>query len=109
MATFEDFQKIDIRVGKIVQVEHLENAKYTTHKLTIDFGEEIGKKQSCARVINYSDEELLGKKIIGILNLPPKQIGQSMSELLTLGLPDENGECILVSPDKEVPLGGKLY
>lgn len=109
MINFEDFEKVDIRIGQITNVEHLENAKYTTHKLTIDFGKEIGKKQSCARVINYSDEELVGKRVIGILNLPPKQIGKNMSEVLTLGVPDSNGECVLVSPDKNIPLGGKLY
>ena len=109
MINFQDFEKVDIRVGQIISVEQLENAKYTTHKLTIDFGNEIGKKQSCARVINYSDKELVGKRVIGILNLPPKQIGQNMSEVLTLGVPDSNGECVLVSPDKDIPLGGKLY
>lgn len=109
MINFEDFEKVDIRVGQIVNVEHLQNAKYTTHKLTINFGNEIGQKQSCARVINYSDEDLVGKRVIGILNFPPKQIGQNMSEVLTLGVPDVKGECVLVSPDKDIPLGGKLY
>lgn len=109
MINFEDFNKIDIRVGQIIKVEKLPNAKTTTHKLTIDFGKEIGIKQSCARVVNYSDEELIGKRIIGVINLPPKQIGQNMSEVFTVGLPDANGECVLVSPDKEIPLGGKLF
>ena len=109
MITPEDFQKVDIRVGKIIGVEKLPNAKYSTHKLTIDFGNEIGKKKSCARVIKYTDEQLMGKLIIAVLNFPPKQIGQNMSEVLTLGLPGEDGECVLVSPDKEIPLGGKLY
>jgi tRNA-binding protein len=109
MISWEDFEKVDIRVGEITSVEHLENARYTTHKLTVNFGDEIGEKKSCARVINYTDEELLGKRILAVLNFPPKQIGKHMSEVLTLGVPDANGEAILVSPDKDLPLGGKLY
>lgn len=109
MATFEDFQKLDIRTGKIVKVELLENAKYTTHKLTIDFGRKIGKKISCARLVNYSPDELRGKLIIGAVNLPPKRIGPEISEVLTLGVPDGKGECILVVPDGDTPLGSKLY
>ena len=108
MPTFEEFQVFDVRVGRILSVEHLSNAKYTTHKLLIDFGE-FGKKVSCARVINYSDQELIGKQVIAVLNFPPRQIGKNMSEVLTLGVPDDNGECVLLSPDKEVPLGGKLF
>jgi tRNA-binding protein len=109
MMTIDDFEKIDIRVGKILKVEHLENAKYTTHKLTVDFGEEIGLKISCARVINYQDSELVGKLILGAVNLPPRQIGKNMSEVLTLGVPDKNHECILIEPDREAPLGGRLF
>ena len=109
MPTFEDFQKIDIRVGKIIAVELLENAKYTTHKLTVDFGKEIVLKKSCARVIQYKKEELIGKLVLGVLNFPPRQIGKNLSEVLTLGIPDGKGECALVTPDREVPLGGRLY
>ena len=108
MPTFDEFQRFEMRVGSILTVEHLKNAKYTTHKLLIDFGE-YGKKVSCARVLKYSDQELVGKQVIAVMNFPPRQIGRNMSEVLTLGVPDENGECILLSPDKTAPLGGKLF
>ncbi len=110
MATIEDFQKLDIRVGKIMDVEELPNAKYTTHKLTIDFGEEIGKKVSGARVIRYTKDQLIGKLILGVVNFPNRQIGKLNSEVLTLGVPDANKECILISPDSnDVVIGSKLY
>ena len=110
MITFEDFQKLDIRVGKIIDVEELLNAKYTTHKLTIDFGNEVGKKVSGARVILYTKGQLIGKLVLGVVNLPPKQIGKLNSETLTLGVPDANKECILISPDSvDAVIGGKLY
>ena len=110
MATFEDFQKLDIRVGKIVEVEELSNAKYTTHKLTIDFGDEVGKKVSGARVVRYTKDQLIGKLVLGIVNLPPRQIGKLSSETLTLGVPDASKECILISPDSnDAVIGGKLY
>lgn len=110
MPTIEDFQKLDIRVGKIIAVEALPNAKYTTHKLTIDFGQEIGIKISGARVIRYANDQLIGKLILGMVNLPPRQIGQMISETLTLGCPDENKACVLVSPDNtDAIVGGKLY
>lgn len=110
MAPFDDFQKLDIRVGRIVDVELLPNAKYTTHKLKIDFGDEIGKKVSGARVILYTKEQLIGKLVLGVVNFPPKQIGKLVSETLTLGVPDKNGECILISPDSaDAVVGAKLY
>jgi len=109
MITIEDFNKLDIRVGRILEVELLPSAKYTTHKLTIDFGEEIGRKISCARLVRYKKEELAGRLILGVVNLPPRQIGSAVSEVLTLGVPDEDGECVLIKPDKEIKLGGKLY
>jgi len=111
MATFDDFQKLDIRVGRIIDVRELSNARYTTHKLTIDFGEEIGKKVSGARVIRYTKEKLIGKLVLGVVNFPPKQIGTLVSETLTLGVPDASGECILISPDggADALVGGKLY
>jgi tRNA-binding protein len=108
-ATIEDFQKLDIRVGKILKAELLPHPKYTTHKLTIDFGPEIGHKVSGARVLNYSIEELVGKRIVGVVNFPPRQIGHLFSEALTLGVPDDKGECCLISPDRDTPLGGKMY
>lgn len=109
MISFSDFEKLDIRVGKIIAAENLPNAQHTTHKLTIDFGPEIGTKVSGARLVRYTHEELLGKRVLAVVNLPQKQIGSLKSEVLTLGVPDGKGECRLIVPDKEVPLGGKLY
>ena len=110
MATFEDFQKLDIRVGKIVEVEDFPEARKQSFKLKIDLGPEIGIKKSCAQLPqNYKKEQLLGKQVLCVVNFPPRQIGPAVSEVLTLGLPDENRECILIIPECEVPLGGKLY
>ena len=109
MATIEDFHKLDIRVGKIVGVEMLLDAKYTTHKLTIDFGEELGKKISCARVVKYSKEELINRLVVAVVNFPPRQIGKNVSDVLTLGVPGDDDECVLIGPTWDVPLGGKLY
>lgn len=110
MATLDDFQKLDIRVGKIIDVEELPNAKYTTHKLTIDFSNEIGKKVSGARVVRYTKDQLIGKFVLGVVNLPPRQIGKLNSEALTLGVPDANKECVLIAPDSaDAVIGGKLY
>ena len=110
MITFNDFKKVDIRLGKIIAAELLPNAKYSTNKLTIDFGKEIGVKTSCARVINYKINDLIGKLILAVINFPPKQIGKNMSEVLILGLPDKENECILLSPDKNyIELGVKVY
>jgi tRNA-binding protein len=109
MAEVADFEKIDIRVGRIVSVELLPNAKYTTHKLVIDFSPEIGRKVSGARANAYEIAELTGRLVFGVVNLPPRQIGKLNSEVLTLGAPDKNGDCVLAQPDKDVPLGVKLY
>lgn len=110
MASYEDFQKLDIRVGKIVEVEDFPEARKPSFKLKIDLGSEIGIKKSCAQLPqNYQKEQLLGKQVLCVVNFTPRQIGPAVSEVLTLGLPDENHECILIIPDREVPLGGKLY
>lgn len=111
MATIEDFQKLDIRVGKIIEVNDFPEARKPSYKLTIDFGSEIGIKHSSAQLVKYyTKEELMGKKVLGVVNFPSRQIGPFMSESLTLGVPDENHECILIVPDKqEVIVGGKLY
>lgn len=109
MATIEDFDKLDIRLGNIIEVEKLENSKYTSHKLVIDFGDEIGEKISCARVINYGDDELINKKVFGVVNMVPKQIGKVISEVLTLGVLGIDGEVSLAIPDKEAKVEGKLY
>lgn len=110
MAEFEDFQKLDIRVGKIVEVEDFPEAKNPSYKLKIDLGEEVGIKKSCAQLTeNYSKEELKDKLVLCVVNFPPRQIGPATSEVLTFGVPDENGKCVLINPSKEVPIGGKLY
>ena len=110
MADYEDFLKLDVRVGKIIEVEDFPEARKPSYKLKIDFGDEIGIKKSCAQLTkNYSKEELSGKMVLGVVNFPPRQIGPAVSETLTLGVPDLEGNCILISPDKNVPLGGRLY
>ena len=110
MAIYEDFEKLDIRVGKIIEVEDFPEARKPSYKLKIDFGPEIGVKQSCAQLPqNYSKKDLKDKHILGVVNFPTRQIGSAVSEVLTLGVPDKNGNCILITPDKNVPIGGKLY
>ncbi len=110
MATFEDFQKLDIRVGRIIEAQDFPEARKPTFKLRIDFGSEIGIKRSCAQLTaNYSKDELTGILVLCVVNFPPRQIGTAISEVLTLGVPDRINECILVIPDRDVPLGGKLY
>jgi len=112
MATIDDFQKLDIRVGKVLEVEDFPEAKNSpSYKLTIDFGPEIGIKKSAAGIADlYKKEELKGKMVLAVVNFPPRQIGKFMSEVLTLGVPDKNNNCMLVIPElKGAILGGKLY
>src|SRR3989344_1298283 len=110
MITIQDFQKIDIRTGKIIDVEDFPEAKNPSYKLKIDFGEEIGIKKSGAQLTaNYSKDELKNKIVLGIVNLPPRKIGPFTSEILTIGVPDGKQNCVLIKPDKNVPLGVKLY
>ena len=110
MAEFEDFQKLDIRVGKIVKVENFPEARKPLYKITVDFGKEIGIKHSAVGATHhYTKEQLQGKLILGLVNMPPKKIGPFASEFLTLGVSDKEGKCILVVPDKEAILGAKLY
>ncbi len=110
MAIYEDFAKLDIRVGKIIEVENFPEAKKPAYKLKIDFGKEIGIKKSSVQVVkNYRKEELKNKLVLGVVNFPERKIGPFMSEVLTLGVPDDRNECILIKPDKDVPIGGKLY
>ena len=111
MATYEDFQKLDIRVGKIIKVEDFPEAKKPAYKLTIDFGTEVGIKVSSAQLVtHYTKEELQGKQVIGVVNFPPRKIGLFFSEILTLGVPDASGSCVLLVPDKtDAVIGGRLY
>lgn len=106
---FSDFLKVDIRVGTIVKVEDYPEARKPAYKLEIDFGQ-LGKKRSSAQITqNYSKEDLLGKQVIAVVNFPPKQIGKFVSEVLTLGLPDEHGNVVLTEPTRKVPNGSKLF
>jgi tRNA-binding protein len=110
MITYEDFQKVDIRVGKIVEVQDFPEARKPAYKLTIDFGQEIGVKKSSAQIVaNYKKEDLMNTIILGVVNFPPKQIGPFISEVLTLGVEDEAGNVVLVRPTHDTPLGQKLY
>ena len=109
MATIEDFEKLDIRVGKVVQVDDFPEAKKPAYKLRIDFGPEIGTKTSSARVTDlYSKESLLGKLVICITNLPPRKVGPFVSEVLTTGFYREDCAVVLATPDKDTPLGARL-
>lgn len=108
--TYQDFENVDIRVGEIIAVEEFPEARKPAYKLTINFGEEIGMKKSSAQITkHYTKEELIGKQVMGVVNFPPKQIGPYISETLTLGMNDENGDVVLLSPTKKVPNGGKMY
>ncbi|GCE11576.1 tRNA-binding protein [Tengunoibacter tsumagoiensis] len=110
MISYDEFEKVDIRVGRIIRVEEFPQARKPAYKLLIDFGPEIGIKSSSAQLTkNYARENLVGRQVLGVVNFAPRQIGPFLSEVLTLGLADENGHVVLVTPSKEVPLGGKLF
>ena len=107
--TFDDFMKVDIRVGKVLRVEDYPEARKPAIKMWIDFGSEIGERKTSAQVTaHYTPETLVGKQVMGIINFPPRQIGKFMSEVLVLGLADEAGEIVLLSPDQDVPLGERM-
>lgn len=108
--TFGDFLKVDIRVGRIVAAAPFPEARKPAFRLTIDLGPEIGTKSSSAQITrNHRLEELEGRLVLCIVNFPPRQIGPMMSEVLTLGVPDADGEVMLIGPDRDVPVGGRLY
>lgn len=107
---YKDFEKIDVRVGRIVDAQDFPEARKPAYKLTVDFGTEIGEKKSSVQITkHYTKEELIGKQVIGVVNFPPRQIGPFMSEVLTLGVPDSDGGVVLLVPTTEVPLGGKMF
>lgn len=109
MVTIEDFLKLDVRVGRIVQVGDFPEAKKPAYKLTIDLGEAGIKHSSVQITQNYKKEELLNKLVLFVVNFPPRQVGPFISGVLTLGVPDQNNNCVLITPDKPVPLASKLY
>lgn len=108
--TYSDFEVVDIRVGTIIEADDFPQARKPAYKLKIDFGSEIGVKRSSAQITeHYSKQDLIGRQVLGVVNFPPKQIGPFISECLTLGLADNNNNVVLVQPEREVPIGGKLF
>lgn len=108
--TFDDFMKVDIRVGQITRVEPFPEARKPAYKLWVDMGPELGVKKSSAQItVHYDLETLVGRKVMAVVNFPPRQIGPVMSEVLVLGVPDEDNEVVLLKPDLDVPVGGRLY
>jgi tRNA-binding protein len=107
---FADFERVDIRVGTIVDAQAFPEARKPSIKLTIDFGDEIGVKRSAAQItVHYKTDQLIGRQVCAVVNFPPRQIGPFMSEVLTLGMPDEDGAVVLIKPDFKVPDGGRLF
>ena len=110
MITYDDFAAVDIRVGRITRAEPFPEARKPAIKLWVDFGGDIGEKRSSAQITaHYAPETLIGKQVLAVVNFPPRQIGKVMSEVLVLGVPDAAGEVVLIGPEQDVPLGGRLF
>jgi len=108
--SYDDFTKVDIRVGKVIRAEPFPEARKPAIRLWVDFGPEIGEKKSSAQLTrHYASEALVGRHVIAVVNFPPRQIGKVLSEVLVLGVPDADGEVVLLTPDQNVPLGGRMF
>ena len=108
--SFDDFLKVDIRVGRVVKAEPFPEARKPAIKMWVDFGGEIGERKTSAQVtVQYEPDALVGKQVMAVVNFPPRQIGPFMSEVLVLGFPDDNGDIVLATPDKDVPVGGRMH
>jgi len=108
--SYPDFEKVDIRVGTIIDAQPLPEARSPALKLTIDFGANVGVKRSSAQItVHYRPDQLIGRQVCAVVNFPPRQIGPFISEVLTLGLPDEDGAVVLIRPEFKVPNGGRLF
>ncbi len=108
--SFDDFLRVDVRVGRVTRAEPFPEARKPAIKLWIDFGPGIGEKKTSAQItVHYTPDALIGRQVLAVVNFPPRQIGKFMSEVLVLGLPDENGAVVLIGPGQEVPLGGRLH
>ena len=108
--SYADFEKVDIRVGRIIRAEPFPEARKPAYKLWVDFGPEIGEKRSSAQITrHYTVDELVGRQVLAVVNFPPRQIGPVRSEVLTLGVPDADGEVVLIGPGQDVPPGGRLF
>lgn len=107
---FEDFRKLDIRVGTVTRAEPFPEARKPAYRLWVDFGPDIGEKKCSAQITTlYTHDELVGRQVVAVVNFPPRQIGKFMSEMLILGFPDAAGEVVLLAPDKAVPDGGRMF
>ena len=110
MISWDDFAKVDIRVGRVTRAAPFPEARKPAYRLWVDFGSEIGERRSSAQLTrNYTPEELTGQLVLGVVNFPPRQIGPVMSEALVLGVPDADGEVVLLMPERDVPVGGRMY
>ncbi len=110
MISYDDFTKVDIRVGRITRAEPFPEARKPAFKLWVDFGADLGEKRSSAQITrHYTPETLIGRHVLAVVNFPPRQIGKVLSEVLVLGVPDADGEVVLIAPDHTVPLGGRLF
>ncbi len=108
--SFDDFLKVDIRVGTVTRAEPYPEARQPAGKLWVDFGPELGERKSSAQItVHYQPAELIGRQVLAVVNFPPRQIGKFMSEILVLGVPDEDGEVVLIGPGHKVPDGGRMY